>query len=101
MQEAIISMMSDILNKNNMSSQYTKSTACFGSPTVPVVKKKELRCPHNISIEEIIKAKSCVHCKENYKEKFISPVPSCKNTENFFNMLQKGNKISTVVNDQK
>ena len=108
MQEAIISMMSDILNKNNMLSQYTKSTKSpaytsfgFGSTTVTVVKKKELRCPHNISIEEIIKAKSCVHCKENYKEKFISPVPSCKNTENFFNMLQKGNEISTVVNDQK
>ena len=56
------------------------------------------RCHHPIDIRQINKAKSCVHCKEMYKEKFIAPIPSCRNeAQNFFDMLEKGDEVATAI----
>ena len=60
------------------------------------------RCHHTIDIRQINKAKSCVHCKETYKEKFIAPIPSCQNeAQNFFDMLEKGDEVATAVKNDK
>ena len=100
MQDAMISMVCDILDlKKKLSAQGKKSSLAYGGSCVEATKLVP-RCPHSVGTREIFKAKSCVHCKENYKEKFIFPIPSCQNTQNFFNMVQRGDQISTAVKDE-
>ena len=100
MQDAMISMVCNILDlKKKLSAQGKKSTSVFIGSWIEGT-KLEPRCPHSVGAREICKAKSCVHCKENYKEKFIFPIPSCQNTQDFFNMLQRGDDISTAVKDE-
>ena len=113
MQDALISMTRDILSLKKMptTTQETKTAGLTYSLPPPnpmgigrtsgMTNKKDTRCPHNIGVQEIHKTRSCIHCKENYKEMFISNIPSCKNTQNFFNMLQRGDKISTGVKEKK
>ena len=120
MQDALISMTRDILSLKKMptTTHETKTAgptwaACAlthsSSPANPIgvgrtsgmTNKKDARCSHNIGVQDIHKTRSCIHCKENYKEMFISNIPSCKNTQNFFNMLQRGDKISTGVKEKK
>ena len=102
MQEAMISMVCNILDLKNLSTQparIKKNTSLLGGSFIEAT-KLDPRCPHSVGAREIFKAKSCVHCEENYKEKFIFPIPSCQNTKNFFNMLQRGDEISTAVKDE-
>ena len=100
MQDAMISMVCNILDlKKNLSVQGKPSMLFFGG-SCDEDTKLDPRCPHSVGAREICKAKSCVHCKENYKEKFIFPIPSCQNTQDFFNMLQRGDDISTAVKDE-
>ena len=88
MHDAMISMMCDILKQERMSTQIRTAG-------------QTSRCTHSISVREINKTKGCVHCKENYKEKFIAPIPSCRNPQNFYNMLQRGYDVATTVKEQK
>ena len=108
MQDTLISMIRDILSLIGMptTTQAKKAGLTHGLPPAGAIgigrtNKKDTRCPHSISVQEIRRARSCIHCKENYKEMFISNIPSCKNTQNFFIMLQRGDKISTGVNEHK
>ena len=87
MQDAMISLMSDFSKQKAMS-----SNSKIGTKT-----RLHSRCPHTIDIWGINKTKSCVHCKEDYKEKFLFPIPSCQNTQTFFNMLKKGDDVATAV----
>ena len=53
------------------------------------------RCSHRVPITQINQTKNCVHCKENYKEKFLAEVPSSSHV--LFDMLQKGDEIASAV----
>ena len=112
MQDAMISMICDILKQKKLPTEVIKagqtsntSNFVFGiSVATKVGPEKngvDSRCPHSISVREINKTKGCVHCKENYKEKFITPIPSCQNAQNFYNMLQRGDNVVTAVKEQK
>ena len=110
MQDAMFSLICDFLEEKkgfaNNSLQTMKFKRQFGlskneidsllpKDSEPV---KDLRCRHTITIRQINKTKSCVHCKEIYKEMFIAPIPSCQNEEQiFFSMLQKGDEVATAV----
>ena len=111
MQDAMISLICDFLAAKNCSVMnsfqkmgYKKQfsglrmsdiDSLLPQDSEPVM---DLRCGHSITIRQINKAKSCVHCKEIYKETFIAPIPSCQKTEQvFFNMLQKGDEVATAV----
>ncbi|XP_028398542.1 kelch-like protein 20 [Dendronephthya gigantea] len=59
------------------------------------------RCNHTINVQEINKTKSCVHCKENYKEKFLNPILGCQSPKQFFNILEKGYDVATAVAKEK
>ena len=52
------------------------------------------RCPHRIGIREISKIKSCLHCKEKYKEKFT---PSGMSAQELLCILVKGHNITLSV----
>jgi hypothetical protein len=110
MQDAMISLMYDFLNQKKMaddanaSIQTMRNNKNFSSlmyHTSFSDVATSSRCPHKINIREINKTKSCVHCKENYKEKFITPIPSRKDAQTFFNMLQRGDDVATAVKEQK
>ena len=58
------------------------------------------RCSHSVGVGDINKIKSCLSCKEKYKEKFLVPIPSCNNPQNFFNMLESGDDVATAVKEQ-
>ena len=70
---------------------------------IPMVPKTacDSRCGHAIAIREINETKNCSHCKEKYKEKFFAPIPACRNTQHYFDMLQRGNDIMTAVKQKK
>ena len=115
MHDAMISMICDILEQKKMSTQPTQARgatqasvgfagtlgSAFGGTFGPETNGVDSRCPHSISVREINKTKGCVHCKEKYKEKFIAPIPSCQNAQNFYNMLQRGDDVVTAVKKQK
>ena len=89
MQDAMISLISHFsqqMSSNNIGGFQVVKTTLPNSG-----------CLHTISISEINKAKSCVHCKENYKEKFLTLIPTCQNAHAFFNMLEKGDDVATAV----
>ena len=81
-----------------------RPTPVYGNYTygnTPQVTIANSRCPHNIGVLEICATKSCLNCKETYKEKFLAPIPSCKNTQMFFDMLQSGDDVATAINGPK
>ena len=86
MQNAVIPLINDLLKPKAKSYMYSAA-----------MNISDPRCRHTISIQEINKTKSCVHCKEKYKEEFLDPIPSCKNAQQFFNILEKGNDVTTAV----
>ena len=112
MQDAMISVICDLLKQKKMLTQTRNNSGhavcvsgsgfSFGTTAVDhgITNSVDSRCSHSINIQEISKTKSCVHCKENYKEKFIAPISSCKNTQTFYNMLQIGDDIATAVKEQ-
>ena len=61
----------------------------------------DYRCSHSIGVREISAAKSCQYCEQKYKEKFLAPISSCRNTQNSFDMLQNGNDVATAVKRQR
>ncbi|CAB3995697.1 kelch 40a [Paramuricea clavata] len=114
MQDAMISLMCDFLKQKKMADESLqmmknnnkKSSYGFGSSiqnpnTSFSGVATSSRCPHTTNIREINKTKSCVHCKEKYKKTFIAPIPSCKDAQTFFNMLQIGDDVATAVKEQK
>ena len=113
MQDAMISLMYDFLKQKKMtddanaSIQTVRNNKNFSSlnlmyPTSFSDVVTSSRCRHTINIREINKTKSCVHCKENYKEKFIAPIPGRKiDAQIFFNMLQRGDDVATAVKEKK
>ena len=86
MQNAVIPLMDDYFN--------SKSKGRGG-----IISNS--RCHHTISIREINKTKSCVHCKENYKEKFLNPILSSQSPQQFYSVLEKGNDVATAVAKKK
>ena len=110
MQDAMISVICDLLKQKKMLTQTRNNSghavcAGFGFGTTAVdhgqTNRVDSRCSHTINIQEISETKSCVHCKENYKDKFIAPISSCKNAQTFYNMLQRGDDVATAVKEQK
>ena len=103
MQDAMLAMMCDILNLQKIPTQVAKAGLIASTPKRFVstgfasTNRPETRCSNSISVQEISKVKGCIHCKEDYKEKFISQIPSCQNRQRFFDMLQRGNEISTSL----
>ena len=79
--------------------RHTKGTSANADTSK--VTTDDSRCSHKVGIGEITKIKSCPHCKEKYKEKFLAPIPSFGNTQFFFNMLQRGGDVATAVKEQK
>ena len=69
-------------------SGFTFSTGGFTPPQLKT--PSDSRCGHAIEIREINKTKNCPHCKEKYKEEFFAPIPGCRNTQHYFDMLRKG-----------
>ena len=53
-------------------------------------------CGHEVSILQIGTTKSCIICQEAFKKSFIDPVPSCRDRNHFFNMVQRGDEVSTA-----
>jgi hypothetical protein len=125
MQDAIIALICDFLDKADRkaggkvisaATAYRIQQQCYGkfggaqqvSTKRPVFSlgfventAVDSRCAHAISIREINKTKSCVNCKEKYKEKFIAPITSCQDVEEFFKILLTGDEITTAVKEQK
>ena len=127
LQDMVISVMSDFLRlkekqdtsqksgtQPSLSMASLSSTSCgglFSGSMVPVSQaqlkpdvltiKGKSRCLHEIHIKEITKTKSCVHCRESYKEKFIASIPSCQETKKIFDVLQKGDDVVNSVKEQK
>ena len=112
MQDAMISLMRDFhagqkrkaddANNSLKAAKYTRKA--FFTDEIDYLLSSDIeivtdsRCHHTIDIRQINKAKSCVHCKEMYKEKFIAPIPSRQNNaQNFFDMLEKGDEVATVI----
>ena len=56
--------------------------------------KEDSRCRHKVHVSEISKAKTCPHCIEKYKEKFLPSAPSGSNPKLFFELLQSGDEVS-------
>ena len=113
MQDAMISLMYDFLNQKKMTddaneslqimkknTKQSYSSSMYPNPSFSDVVTSS-RCRHTISTRAINITKSCVHCKESYKEKFIAPIPSCKNAQTFFNMLQRGDDVAAAVKEKK
>ena len=74
----------------------------FTSPDASQITTGDSRCSHSVRVGEISKIKSCPHCKVKYKEKFLSPIPSCRNnTQNFIEMLESGDDVATAVKQHK
>ena len=113
MQDAMISLICDFLEQKkkaadaNNSSQAVKYNRKGSGLFVNEIDYSfsrdnetvtDSRCHHTVDIRRINKAKTCVHCKEMYKEKFIAPIPSCqKKAQNFFDMLEKGDEVATAI----
>ena len=130
LQDMVISVMSDFLRLKEKQDTSQKSgtqpslsmppmaslssTSCggfFAGSLVPVYQaqlnpdvltiKGKSRCLHQIHIKEITKTKSCVHCRESYREKFIASIPSCQETKKIFDVLQKGDDVVSSIKEQK
>ena len=63
--------------------------------------KANYQCPHSIEVGEIHKVKGCLTCKRKYREKFISPIPTCLKQRKFFKMLQRGDDIAHAVHPDR
>ena len=59
----------------------------------PTVLTADSRCPHRVEVGELSKIKSCLNCKEKYRQKFIVSIPSCENTNKFLKMLLNGDDV--------
>ena len=89
MQDAIISLIGDFLKQKQRTGNFTRVLTYTAHS----------RCSHNVGVREIKRTKSCIHCKGEYKEKFLVPIPSCQNTQDVFSMLQSGDDVATAVKD--
>ena len=113
MQDAMISLMYDFLKQKKMTDDANESLQIMKKNTKQSYSSSMYlnpgfsdvvtisRCRHTISTRVINITKSCVHCKESYKEKFLAPIPSCKDAQTFFNMLQRGDDVATAVKEKK
>ena len=105
MQDGLFSLTHDCLREIEKSRGVKKSvnTASWGtsgfmiSAPQPLKTPCDSRCGHAIKIREINKTKNCPHCKEKYKEEFFAPIPGCRNTQHYFDMLRKGDDVATAV----
>ena len=110
MQRAIISLLRDFLKEQSRANDLEKSLKNVREK----IKKLKLPfcdfsfypfertvlvtaaspCFHRVEVGELSKIKSCLHCKEKYKQKFIVSIPSCKNTNKFLEMLLNGDDVA-------
>ena len=93
MQDGLFSLLYDCLKELKEYKKKYFIDLYAGNYEVPPVfsTQKDYRCPHAIKIREINEAKYCIHCQEKYKEEFFAPVPSCRKSQHYFDMLQTGN----------
>ena len=111
-QDAIVRLISDFLTQKkslddakteieNLQQKTTTSYSTHGYTDTSKITTGDSRCPHSVGVREISKINNCPHCKEKYEEKFLTPIPSCRNnTENFFEMLKSGDDVATAVKGQ-
>ena len=120
-QDALISLMHDFLLQkkktddawwylNKLKKDHDKGS-CSGSVDLVSARlfmfldeetqetERDSRCSHCVGMREIKKLKGCANCKKKYKEKFIAPIPSCKNAQGFLNMLLINDEIDTHVKE--
>ena len=83
------------------SSPFSSVTSCgFSSNTSlqslpkPTVLTADSQCFHRVEVGELSKIKSCLNCKEKYRQKFIVSIPSCENTNKFLEMLLNGDDVA-------
>ena len=103
MQDGLFSLLYDCLKELKEYKKKYFIDLYAGNYEVPPVfsTQKDYRCPLAIKIREINEAKYCIHCQEKYKEEFFAPVPSCRKSQHYFDMLQRGNDITTAVKQKK
>ena len=107
MQDGLFSLLYDCLKElKEYTKIYSETNDLLGNHyqyEVPPVfsTQKDYRCPHAIKIRELNEAKYCIHCQEKYKEEFFAPVPSCRKSQHYFDMLLRGNDITTAVKQKK
>ena len=112
MQNTIVALINDFLRQKK--AYYSEGDEISSSGSTGFLRRQfgkhrdtwsrtlaDSRCPHSVNVYEINKAKTCVHCREKYKEKFLDPIPSCENTHVFFDMLRSGDNVATAVREQK
>ena len=93
------------LQTNNPKMIFSGRSTCYPAGQLDYYAEDELqktasdsRCAHVIKYREINKAKGCPHCKEKYKEKFLGPIYTFRNsTQHYFDIFQRGNDIATAV----
>ena len=54
------------------------------------------RCGHRVHVGEISTTKTCPHCIEKYKEKFLISSPYGSNPRSFFELLESGDEVTTA-----
>ena len=111
MRDAIVGLISDFLTqKKSIDDARTqaenirlgKISYGYTPPDTSKITLGDCRCYHKVGVGQISAIKSCSHCKEKYKEKFLSPIPSCRNnTQDFIEMLESGDDVATAVKQQK
>ena len=101
MQRAIISLLRDFLKEQSRANDLKESlTKKLKHPFLQslheqtVLVTADSPCFHRVEVGELSKIKSCLHCKEKYKQKFIVSIPSCKNTNKFLEMLLNGDDVA-------
>ena len=112
MQNTIVSLINDFLRQKKLTSEAKENSSSgstggyfgrqFGKHRDTWAQTlADSRCPQSVNVGEINNAKTCVHCREKYKGKFLDPIPSCENTHVFFDMLRSRDNVATAVREQK
>ena len=86
MQDGLFALVCDRLKESYRSSETTA---------------KDSRCAHSIKVREIAKTKMCPHCMEKYKNAFLNGKDCQERAQHYFDILQRGNDIATVVKQNK
>ena len=72
----------------------------FPRPSTPSeISKEDSRCSHSVNVFGINRTKSCLNCQEQYKEKFLNPIPSYTKIRDYFDMLQTAADVAMLSND--
>ena len=98
--EEIKKLKLPILRSSSLSS-VTSSDFSFNTSLQSLPKRTVLAadspCFHKVEVGELSKIKSCLHCKEKDRQKFIVSIPSCENTNEFLEMLLHGDDVANGI----